>query len=415
MPIARFPETPAAAAGSVATGATVRAMHVLMTELQRRLARWRADDHRVLPQAQAINLQRARWLAPAVAAVNLVWVLWLGVSLLLHGAAGPQASAQRGLLLTHLLLGLTFGLGAWVAQALRYQSKSFITQLLPLMLALSALASAVAMATLNQPERPGAVPFVLGVMAVTLLMLWRPSVSAATLALSYGLLHQALARTQHDAAWLLSQRLDGLWAVLLGWAVSVLVWRQFVAVQLSQEQLRSAQDELQTRQKELQRLTRQDGLTGLYNRSTFVELTRQELARAKRQGSSTSILLLDLDFFKHVNDTYGHPAGDAVLKNVAAVATSSVRTTDLVGRLGGEEFIILLPATTLEAARWLAEKLRAKMEKSSTVWGGQRITSTVSIGVASTSAAQQHDFDHLYTSADEALYRAKEKGRNRVE
>jgi diguanylate cyclase (GGDEF)-like protein len=145
-----------------------------------------------------------------------------------------------------------------------------------------------------------------------------------------------------------------------------------------------------------------------------VALTKDELARAQRQGSSTSILLLDLDFFKRVNDTWGHPAGDAVLKNVAAVANRSVRSTDLVGRLGGEEFIILLPSTSLDAARRLAEKLRLNLEQSFTLWQGTRIKSTASIGLASTTASEQRDFDHLYTHADKALYLAKEKGRNRV-
>jgi len=92
-----------------------------------------------------------------------------------------------------------------------------------------------------------------------------------------------------------------------------------------------------------------------------------------------------------------------------------VRSTDLVGRLGGEEFIILLPNTTMDAARKLAEKLRANLQRTPTAWEQGLINSTVSVGVASTTAAENRDFDHLYTSADKALYTAKEKGRNRVE
>jgi diguanylate cyclase (GGDEF)-like protein len=200
----------------------------------------------------------------------------------------------------------------------------------------------------------------------------------------------------------------------LGWALSFILWRKFTTIGLQQVQLETANAELQFKQRELQRLTRLDGLTGLYNRSTFVELTRQELARAQRQGSPTTILLLDLDFFKRVNDTWGHPAGDAVLRNVAVVANSTVRATDLVGRLGGEEFIILLPNTSMEAARRLAEKLRGNLERSPATWEGQVIRTTASIGVAGTTAAEKLDFDHLYSVADSALYTAKEKGRNRV-
>ena len=102
------------------------------------------------------------------------------------------------------------------------------------------------------------------------------------------------------------------------------------------------------------------------------------------------------------------------MRNVAVVANSTVRATDLVGRLGGEEFIILLPNTSMEAARRLAEKLRGNLEHSPAAWEGQVIRTTASIGVAGTTAAEKLDFDHLYSVADSALYTAKEKGRNRV-
>ena len=194
----------------------------------------------------------------------------------------------------------------------------------------------------------------------------------------------------------------------------MLLWRNFTTIQLQQEQLEKTHTELQSKQRDLLRMTRLDGLTGLYNRNTFVELSRQELARAQRQSSCTTILLLDLDLFKRVNDTWGHPAGDAVLKNVAFIANNTVRATDLVGRLGGEEFIILLPNTSLEAARILAEKLRANMERFPTAWETTSIKATISIGLASTTAAENRDFDHLYTAADKALYQAKERGRNQV-
>jgi diguanylate cyclase (GGDEF)-like protein len=200
----------------------------------------------------------------------------------------------------------------------------------------------------------------------------------------------------------------------MAWLLSFVLWRNFTTIHLQQEQLGKLNADLQNKQRELQRLTRLDGLTGLYNRTTFVEVSRQELARAKRQASNTTILLLDLDFFKRVNDTWGHPAGDAVLKNVAFIANNTVRATDLIGRLGGEEFIILLPNTSLEAARGLAEKLRANIERHPTPWESRVIHTTISIGLASTTAAENRDFDHLYTGADKALYQAKERGRNQV-
>ncbi len=210
------------------------------------------------------------------------------------------------------------------------------------------------------------------------------------------------------------ERIVGLAAIGLGWGLAALLWQQLWALKQRQVQLEHANAELHSKQQELLRLTRLDGLTGLYNRNTFVELTHRELARAQRQGSDTTLLLLDMDLFKCINDTWGHPAGDTVLKNFAIVANSTVRATDLVGRFGGEEFIILLPNTTLDAGRMLAEKLRTNLVHNPTRWHEEGIINTVSIGVASTTASQHHTFDQLYSQADMALYRAKEMGRNRV-
>ena len=200
----------------------------------------------------------------------------------------------------------------------------------------------------------------------------------------------------------------------MGWALSVLLWRKFTTISLQQTQLEKAHAELQSKQKELERLTRQDGLTGLFNRNTFVELSRSELKRAQRQGSATTILLLDLDHFKRVNDTWGHPAGDAVLRHVATLASTTVRSTDLVGRLGGEEFIVLLPNTSAEAGRKLAEKLRLRLESAPVPWEKATIAVTASFGLASTTSEEKRDFETLYTEADKALYLAKQRGRNRV-
>jgi len=163
-----------------------------------------------------------------------------------------------------------------------------------------------------------------------------------------------------------------------------------------------------------------DGGADFRHRERIVDLGRRAvidrecLDRAQRQGSPTTSLLLDLDHFKHVNDTWGHPAGDAVLRHVAALAATTVRSTDLVGRLGGEEFIVLLPNTSVQAARQLAEKLRQRIASSPAQWEQLTIPITTSLGLAGTTAQEKQDFDTLYSDADKALYLAKQQGRNRV-
>ncbi|MBP9903927.1 MAG: GGDEF domain-containing protein [Rhodoferax sp.] len=389
-------------------------MHALITDIRRRAALWRLEHTQVALSAQRANLQRASLVAPLIASFNLVFVIWLGAELLLQQDSEIVTQWKLGLFLTHLTMGLSFALLGWLARGVGDAVNSLWARSLPVLVAALALFFVIGFCTFDQWVTPNMTPFVIGAMSIGLVVYLRPVTAAWLFVLAYVLFFVAIGSTQANAQQLLSNRINGFAAAGLGWALSLILWRKFTTIVLQQAQLENANAELQLKQRELQRMTRLDGLTGLYNRSTFAELARQELARAQRQSSSTTILLLDLDYFKRVNDTWGHPAGDAVLKNVAVVANNTVRATDLVGRLGGEEFIILLPNTSLEAARRLAEKLRANLEHSSVVWEKSAIHTTVSIGVASTSAAENLDFDHLYTVADKALYIAKEKGRNRV-
>jgi diguanylate cyclase (GGDEF)-like protein len=389
-------------------------MHALFLELRRRAARWTLEHQQVAVTASEFNLRRIPIVTMVVAVINTVFVLWLALVLWQQHGESDLTRWKLGMLVTHLLMGLSFGALAWLTRMVAFVPNSRSGKLLPLLVMGLGLLFVTGIAAINQWVSPDMTPFVIGVLACSLAVVLRPLSAAWIFAGAYLLFVYAMGVTQLDPQTLLFNRLNGLAAVVMAWALSFLLWRNFTTIRLQHEQLEKANTELQTKQRELLRLTRLDGLTGLYNRTTFVEVSRQELARAKRQASNTTILLLDLDFFKRVNDTWGHPAGDAVLKNVAFIANNTVRATDLVGRLGGEEFIILLPNTSLEAARVLAEKLRANMERHPTAWENGAIKTTISIGLASTSAAENRDFDHLYTAADKALYQAKERGRNQV-
>ena len=154
---------------------------------------------------------------------------------------------------------------------------------------------------------------------------------------------------------------------------------------------------------------RTDALTGLSNRVRLDEALQNEMHRTQRYGNTFSIIILDIDHFKRVNDTHGHLAGDAVLKKIAGVLAANLRQTDTAGRWGGEEFLILLPHQGRPTARALAEKLRTAIE-STAFPGIGRITS--SFGVAAYAA--QDSVESLVKRADAALYAAKRAGRNRV-
>lgn len=174
------------------------------------------------------------------------------------------------------------------------------------------------------------------------------------------------------------------------------------------------QSALQALNRMLDRQANTDALTGCANRRHFLQTLDQEVKRAHRYAGEFCVLSMDIDHFKRVNDTYSHAAGDEVLKHFVATIQRHLRDTDELGRLGGEEFSILLPQTSAEGAAMMAERLRSAVESSPAVFGPTRIAITVSIGGVQSQAGSAPEVDALLARADEAMYAAKQGGRNRV-
>jgi diguanylate cyclase (GGDEF)-like protein len=172
-------------------------------------------------------------------------------------------------------------------------------------------------------------------------------------------------------------------------------------------------------QRKLVELATIDDLTQLYNRRYFFERFNQEMERAKRYQRPLSCVILDIDYFKQVNDTYGHLSGDQVLMDIAQILKNNCRQSDLAGRYGGEELIILLPETETAGAMIIADRIREMIEQHQTEDGkGEIIQVTVSLGVASLTGPELEGIDkneRIVQYADDALLRAKKEGRNRIE
>lgn len=165
---------------------------------------------------------------------------------------------------------------------------------------------------------------------------------------------------------------------------------------------------------EMSRLARTDPLTGIANRRALMDAGEREFSRASRYTNRFSVLMIDIDRFKSINDTRGHPVGDKVIRCVADILKFNMRTQDTVGRAGGEEFVVLLPETDLEGAVVIAERLRHLVQEAGVVDEvGDIVEFTVSLGVT-TNAPEDGSFEHLLGRADKGLYLAKERGRNRV-
>ncbi|WP_413702011.1 GGDEF domain-containing protein [Psychromonas sp. KJ10-10] len=161
-------------------------------------------------------------------------------------------------------------------------------------------------------------------------------------------------------------------------------------------------------------LANTDYLTNLYNRRFFMEQGEREFSRYKRHNSPFAIISVDIDHFKHINDDFGHPAGDHVLKIVSQLLQKSIRNEDILARIGGEEFTIILPETSLLSAKILAERTRESIQKQIIEYQKEiYIRVTVSLGVTLVKT-KDDNFDDVLLRVDEALYEAKENGRNQV-
>ncbi len=166
---------------------------------------------------------------------------------------------------------------------------------------------------------------------------------------------------------------------------------------------------------ELKEMAMKDGLTGLYNHALLIELFEKEFIKQRRDASCLAFAMLDIDYFKKVNDTYGHMVGDVILKELAAILMESVRRSDIVGRYGGEEFGIVIPEATSDDVFQLCERIRKSTENYSFQADGKVIKITVSIGIYFKGFNDEISHTDMIKKADEALYKAKRDGRNRVE
>ncbi len=171
--------------------------------------------------------------------------------------------------------------------------------------------------------------------------------------------------------------------------------------------------ELEKANDQLEIISKTDGLTGLLNRKSWEDLLEKEFERESRYHENCSLIIFDIDHFKKVNDGYGHPAGDEVIRQTADIVRQSIRKTDIAGRYGGEEYVILLPHTAIDSAHVLAERIRRKIEAKPAYYEGQIIEYTVSLGLAAFDPSLKSPTSWI-DFADKALYDSKQGGRNQT-
>lgn len=271
-----------------------------------------------------------------------------------------------------------------------------------------------ALAVIDQRVTTSITPLMLATFGVASTILLPPLVAGASYALSLALFWILLRLTQLDAAVVLSLRVNALSLAGLGCALSYFCWRSKVLILWQQHEIKQGRRELEKKNRELAFVASRDSLTGLANRSSFMSAARSEVDRLRRTGEVASIVLVDIDHFKAINDANGHPAGDAVLCEVARVLAAEIGERDVVARLGGEEFAILMPCATPERASEVAERMRARLEAHAFEADAGPVRLSASFGVAALTGEGTDPLSASYRAADRLLYRAKAKGRNRV-
>lgn len=373
------------------------------------------DHARVQAEASAQSLHRFRIFATLAIGINLCYLAYFWYWL----PPAPSPLLQRynqAIGSIHLVCAL--GLAAllpWVHMLRnRAPQHPLAARLVQWVLSAWTVLFGIALSVADQWVGSNTTNYVMVCMLVAMLALLRPMASLILFTLAYTLLYLALGHTQTNPAMLDMARSHSFSGTVLSLAAAIVLWRQYVIAALLRRALTRTNASLEQQQKELAYLATHDTLTGLHNRRAFWQEAEHELSRAVRYPCETGLLVADLDHFKHINDHYGHPAGDAVLQQFAQRLRAQLRECDVPARLGGEEFIVLLPGTGAAGTCVVAEKIRLALQASPIVHAGQSMAVTVSIGVCSLPAYSTCSLEALYTQADQALYTAKAAGRNRV-
>ncbi|MBK7002247.1 MAG: GGDEF domain-containing protein [Rhodoferax sp.] len=387
-----------------------------MNDLRARLATLKSEYRKVQGEATIETLRRFRVATFVVLPIHVVLTGWFFFYQAPPGRPELQAWAHSLYMLQawQALVLLFFGLFAQ-RYLPRHETANQTGVVLQVLLCASYLFFGMVAAMLDVRVGHGIATFLIICQGVAILSLMRPLLAIGMFGMAYLVFLSLLRVTVGDAALMASLHIQTLSTALISLLLSLLMWHQYTRAVLLRRQLSLSNAALLRKQQELEILAQRDALTGLYNRRQFTVLAELELARAERIPGGIALLMVDLDFFKQINDRHGHPAGDEVLRQVSALLSAGVRSTDLVGRMGGEEFIVLLPHTDLENALAVAEKLRKTLRERPLLVQEVQLPVTASFGLTWLAENQKGLLPSLYAAADQALYSAKHGGRDRIE
>lgn len=364
------------------------------------------DNNNVLGECARINTRRIYYLSIIAIPLRIFNIL-----LFTSRSYDTQVlqTWSQGIIISHSVL-LIFMIGFFITtHKLKNRTEPNTAMfLLQYIVVVVIMGSGIAIVTIDQLVTTNITPLLIICIVTGVIFLIRPLASFIIYVTSYVAYYNLIALTITDPQILLSNRVNGITAIGIGFLLSIILWR-YNYTDIIQKRRIEAQ------QKQLEQMAYYDQLTDLPNRRLLKKLIEREYSSMQRYGHETAIMILDIDNFKKINDTYGHPVGDDILRQLADLLKSSARESDTVARFGGEEFIILMPRTTVDEGCVFAERLRKLIMEKSFIIGSATLQTTCSFGVASLHDINSQTLEDYYFVADKALYLAKQSGKNRVE
>lgn len=371
-------------------------------------------NNSVINDIVLINMKRIFYISIVAMPVNLAHILIFAMKVSLGNE--NEIKWRMGIIICHSILLFVMAILGCLSFFLSKKEKSnLLMRLIQNTAMVIILVFGAIVVSIDQLVTPNITPFLVACTITGLVLLIRPFVIIIAYLFTFIAFYYATGLTQTDQAILLSNRVNGMTAIALGIYLSITLWKTNVSNILQRRFIVNQQQELAEKNRELEHLAFYDSMTSLYNRRRFEELLENEISLIRRYGHKSCICILDVDHFKEINDNYGHPFGDMVIKQIASILKENIRETDTVSRWGGEEFLILLPHTSLSDGRIVAEKLRQIIEDKILIIKEREIQITASLGVAKLRGDNNDSLELAYKDADEALYMAKESGRNCVE
>ncbi|NLJ78719.1 MAG: GGDEF domain-containing protein [Tissierellia bacterium] len=363
-------------------------------------------------QIVQVNINRVFYLAIISVPIRLLIIIFLTQS---SAVGGGEAIWRVRLLIIHTIhLVLFLILGGMALKLRKKVGYNWLKLGTQYAMILTMLFVGLAVTLVDQLVTYCITPFLIACVAIGAIFIIRPLYSLLIFSSGYMAYSIGIGIMQTEPSILLSNRVNGLTITGLGIFLSVVLWSHNVRNLQQREYIRHQQNMLQDKNKKLLDLATHDSLTKLINRRHFEERIAEEISRIVRYDDEACLLILDIDNFKAANDQFGHPIGDVLLANFAAFLKSQLRESDIISRIGGEEFAILLLNTNCEEGENIAQKIRYSIEKYDFIIEDHKIKITVSIGMTLLNKTR-NSYEVAYRYADRALYNAKAKGKNKVE